>query len=792
LYDATDNEVAARTTRTASLYAGGILGLSLNGSTIPANKVALWDGGIALATHQEFVDNRIVIKDTVPAKSHATHVAGTIAAAGVYSAARGMAYGLPNLLSFNFDNDQSEMSANAANLLLSNHSYGNVSGWEKNEDKDNRWEFRGRWNENEDYKFGYYDSRAKAWDEICYNAPYYLPVKSAGNNRNVNGPAVGEPYYRYNSSGVMASAGNRPEGISSNDGYGIIATYGNAKNILTVGAVNGLRYGSQSPADIVMSSFSSWGPTDDGRIKPDIVADGVGVISTTNVSNTSYGSSSGTSMATPNVTGSLVLLQELYNQQNSTYMRSATLKALAIATADEAGGTPGPDYKFGWGLLNAEAAAKTILSNGGKSVISERTLAQGETQTINVIASGNGPLIATVCWTDPAAEPILAANALNNTTPRLINDLDIRLSDGSTTFSPWILNPAAPSSAATTGDNFRDNVEQIYIADARPGKSYTITVAHKNTLTNGSQAFSIILTGVGGSAYCTSAPSASEDSKITNFTLSNINNTPAAGCTTYSDCTSQTVELERAKSYTLSLTLGTCGADRNKVAKVFADWNGDGDFDDAGENIATSSVISGTGSYSQTITVPETVGVGNYAILRVVMVETSSVNDVSACGSYSKGETQDYKIKFLEAAINVGVLEVVSPNASEDKAGLARKVAIKIKNYGTSDVSNIPVTATIKDGNTVIKTISANLNGTIKAAAEATFLLQDTFDAQQAKTYTITAGTNLSGDMLAGDNQANKTVVFSEPPSINNVRAFYTDNAGTNFLYSTQSDGTLF
>lgn len=63
-----------------------------------------------------------------------------------------------------------------------------------------------------------------------------------------------------------------------------------------------------------MSSFSSWGPTDDGRIKPDIVADGVSVFSTTATHDSSYGYKSGTSMATPNAAGSLLLLQELSQQ----------------------------------------------------------------------------------------------------------------------------------------------------------------------------------------------------------------------------------------------------------------------------------------------------------------------------------------------------------------------------------------------------------------------------------------------------------------------------------------------
>ncbi len=122
------------------------------------------------------------------------------------------------------------------------------------------------------------------------------------------------------------------------------------KNILTVGAVNPIAAGYSSAADVLMSSFSSWGPTDDGRIKPDVVADGVGLTSSIASSNNAYATYSGTSMATPNVTGSLLLLQEYYVQLHpGIFMRSATLKGLTIHTADEAGPNPGPDYQFGWG-----------------------------------------------------------------------------------------------------------------------------------------------------------------------------------------------------------------------------------------------------------------------------------------------------------------------------------------------------------------------------------------------------------------------------------------------------------
>lgn len=502
-YTTNNNIIAAATTRTNKLYDGGGLGIALSGSTIPAGKVAIWDGDGVLTTHVEFGGGRIEIRDKTQSTSeHSTHVAGTMIAAGINPIAKGMAFGLPKLYSFDFDNDTPEMSENAAGLLISNHSYGVVAGWSLNTDiNPERWEFYAAPGATEDYKFGYYDSQASDWDKICYNAPYYLPVKSVGNNRSSNGPPVGGNYYRFNADKVMADAGKRPAGLSSNDKYDNIATYGTAKNILTIGAINPLASGPYTPDRIQAATFSSWGPTDDGRIKPDLVADGVRVTSTSNAGDNSYTTLSGTSMATPNVSGSLILLQELYSRQNnSAYMRSATLKAVAIGTAAEAGSAPGPDYSFGWGLLNMEAAAQAILDNHTKSKITENLLTQGEQQFIDVVAKGGTPLTGTICWTDPEVSPISTLDALNNPAPRLANDLDLRAVQESVTFLPWVLDPAKPAAPATKGDNTRDNVEQVRIDEPVAGKTYRFNVAHKGTLKRGAQAYSILLTGIDGDA----------------------------------------------------------------------------------------------------------------------------------------------------------------------------------------------------------------------------------------------------------------------------------------------------
>jgi len=792
LYKITENNsISAATINTNMLYTGGSLGLNLSGSTMPIDKVAIWDGGAVLTSHTEFENNRVEVKDGVSTTStHATHVAGTMIAAGKNPNAKGMAFGLPKLLSFDFNNDNSEMSNYAASLLLSNHSYGVIAGWYENTNAiPNRWEFRGQAGANEDYKFGYYDSDAKEWDRICYNAPFYLPVKSAGNYRNDNGPPIGTTYYRFNASGSLVNAGPRPAGISNNDGYDILGTYSVAKNIMTVAAVNPLPYGTVTPSDITIASFSAWGPTDDGRIKPDIAADGVGLTSTSNASNQSYTALSGTSMSAPSVTGSLALLQELYYQKNNAFMRASTLKGLTIGTASEAGTAPGPDYIFGWGLMNTESAARAILNNGAKSLIAERALSQGGSETFNVVASGDGPLIATICWTDPEIDIIPVANALNNPTLRLVNDLDMRASDGTDTFSPWILNPANPSAAATKGDNFRDNVEQVYITNAVPGKTYTITINHKGTLQRGSQAYSIVVTGVGGNPYCSSGPLSSNDSKINSFSFSNINYTASAGCTSYQDFTQQTIELEKAKTYALNLSLGTCGANFNKVAKVFIDWNSDGDFNDADELVATSNVISATGLFTANITIPSTVNINNFSLLRIVLNETNDAATVLPCGSYQKGETQDYRIKFLNLTTDVGITTI--KESLTNCANPQQTVSVVIRNFGTQDISNVPVTVTIKDGSTTVTTLNGTFLNHIKPSEEREFTLPGFYATENGKTYTITAKTSLTTDPISTNDESSRIAQISLPSGVNNQTAFYCSDS-KQYQLTGNGDGIIY
>ena len=188
-------------------------------------------------------------------------------------------------------------------------------------------------------------------------------------------------------------------------------------------------------------------------------------------------------------------------------MLASTLRALTLHTADEAGNNPGPDYRFGWGLMNTERAAALISEASNKSMIITETLEANDVYTFTFKADGTQDISATIAWTDPAANTLPGANE-DLATPSLLNDLDLRISkDGGLTYFPWILDVAAPSAGATTGDNVVDNVEKIEINAPEPG-DYILRVSHKGQiLANDTQVFSLILEGISNEDFIVSTTS---------------------------------------------------------------------------------------------------------------------------------------------------------------------------------------------------------------------------------------------------------------------------------------------
>ncbi len=466
IYFTTYNFAASISSRANTLRTGGILGLNINGESMTAY---VWDGGVALSSHQEFMNSgntntrySLIDSGAVGLSDHATHVTGTIMAKGVVQNAMGMAP-LCNVKGADWDNDLSEVAIEAANgMLLSNHSYGNFNTTIP------------------DYWFGAYIDESRNWDLIMYNAPYYLMVCAAGNDGNDN-----------------SSNGAPLEGQTQYDKLNGKAT---VKNNLVIANANDANIDQNGDLiSVAINTSSSQGPTDDYRIKPDLAGNGTQLYSSISTGISDYDSYTGTSMATPNVTGTLLLLQQYYNSIFNTYMKAATIKGLVLHTADDAG-TQGPDPKFGWGLINAKKAAVLIndtqLEN---SVISELDLQNNDTFSISVLSNDIDILKASISWTDPAGE--INTGTVNDNTPVLVNDLDIRISKAGDVFLPYKLNSVLTN---TLGDNIVDPYERIDVDNA--SGLYTITISHKGTLSNGHQNFSLIISGIQYNGTCQLIP----------------------------------------------------------------------------------------------------------------------------------------------------------------------------------------------------------------------------------------------------------------------------------------------
>ncbi|GAA5482908.1 S8 family serine peptidase [Haloferula sargassicola] len=458
LYRTTLNANAAISTGANLLFPAPY---SLSGSGI---KIGIWDGGSVRSTHQELTGRVTRRNNSATNDNHATHVAGTIGASGVQPAAKGMAPQI-TIDSYDWDYDYTEMTAagttsagDTAGIPLSNHSYGYDASTSD---------------------MGRYETEARDVDAVAAALPYYLPCWAAGNEQDV---------------------------LTAKGGYQSITFNALAKNVLTVGAADdAVTSGTRDPAKAAIAYFSSLGPCDDGRIKPDVVANGIDLYSCVATSNTAYdGTYSGTSMATPNALGSAALLVELYAREFSGQrMRASMLKGLLIHTADDRG-TAGPDYTYGWGLIHVKAAADLILDH--KASLSAPKMIEGtlsnavNSATHTFIWDGSSPIRATLSWTDPAGA---AQSASDSRTPNLKNNLDVIITapNGSTVYHPYVMpfvgtwTTASMAQPATTGKNNVDTVEQVYLASPSQAGTYTVTVSLDGNISGNSQAYSLIITG---------------------------------------------------------------------------------------------------------------------------------------------------------------------------------------------------------------------------------------------------------------------------------------------------------
>jgi len=463
MYYKTFNVNAAASTRTNFLHNNGGLGLNIEGQGMIAH---IWDGGIARTTHQEYVgdgeESRFSIGDgSSELNFHAAHVTGTVIASGVDPLAKGMAP-KATAVGYNWSNDESEATLAAANgMLISNHSYGLSV-----RDEDDNPSLPA-------YYFGGYITDSRDWDAIMYNAPYYLMVVAAGNEGNDN------------------SANENP--LEGDFTFDKLTGHSTSKNNLVIANGNDAIINADGTLfSATVNSSSSEGPTDDLRVKPDLMGNGTDLYSTYDTSDSAYNSITGTSMASPNVAGSLLLLQQYYKETYGNFMRSATLKGLALHSADDVA-ISGPDAASGWGLMNTKKAAETVTKKDFQSIISEIEIVEGGTYTKVVKSDGISPLLASISWTDLPG--VANTGVVNDSIPVLVHDLDIKVTNSSgdttATFLPWKLTSV---NSNEKGDNIVDPFERVDIENA--SGEYTITISHKGTLQGGAQKVSLIVTGV--------------------------------------------------------------------------------------------------------------------------------------------------------------------------------------------------------------------------------------------------------------------------------------------------------
>lgn len=325
---------------------------------------------------------------------------------------------------------------------------------------------------------------------------------------------------------LFFSAGNEGSDPTTTD------SPANAKNVIAVGA---LEHGNS----LIVPTFSSRGPTADGRIKPDIVAPGVATVSAAgddshSSDNCTVKSLSGTSMSCPTAAGAAVLLREYFAHgfyptgaatASNAFEPSAPLVKAVLLNGSLPLGTFG-DGNFGWGRVFLD---NNLFFTGDPRGLRVWNLANpdglttGQSSTYTVTVAAGQEFRATLTWFDP--EPTPGAGIL------LVNNLNLTVSDGTNTYLGNVFNASGASVSGGTADA-RNTVEQVRLTAPVAG-TYTITVAAAAVPGNGRtytsrQGYALAVSAAGCATAVGSAPTglAAASNPVMG---SNLTFTPATG-----------------------------------------------------------------------------------------------------------------------------------------------------------------------------------------------------------------------------------------------------------------------
>jgi len=409
-------------------------------------RVGMWDMGYIDTTHGDLV-NRIILADNEPlsASEHATKVAGTLGGDGSWSEAAG--------------DDPLQWRGIATEVEF----YSYIIELDYYTELESEYD--------EAINTHYIDLSQNSWGTPTVLGDYVLESSKYDNIiRGIYGKKIQ----------IIFAAGN--EQLGTLDGFHTIAAPGGtAKNTITVGATR------SDNDDIAKYTYekewgSSFGPTDDGRIKPDLMAPGCQFnvyrnryfdksIWTTIPYNPNhpycpsewYCGGCGTSMSAPVVSGAIALMLEQFGRgvrPELTNPLPSTLKAILIHTAKDINDF-GPDFRSGYGRINVTTAIDIIRDSN--NIIVEDDVSTGQTDTyIRGVSPGTTELKVTLVWDDEPGTP----GALKE----LINDLDLVLTDPcGIVHYPWLLDHNNPANPAATGIDRLNNVEQVYITNPISG-----------------------------------------------------------------------------------------------------------------------------------------------------------------------------------------------------------------------------------------------------------------------------------------------------------------------------------
>jgi len=280
---------------------------------------------------------------------------------------------------------------------------------------------------------------------------------------------------------------------------------GCAKNTLQVGGVR-----PPNRDDGVLSYNTLYGPTRDGRIKPDVVGPATVLAgdsdfnSETNNCNVST-IGPGTSWAAPTIAAAAALVRQYYTDgfypsgvatpANAFTPSAALLKATIIAAARRAplkltingdvDTQPVPSYEQGFGFPVLDDALYFPGDRLRLRVVDSAIgLAAGETSSLRLNVRSGTPLKAVLVWTDPPGVP----RSTSDGTPELVNDLDLVITgpDGSIAYGNETLHPGRPDRL--------NNVEGIAI-DAPSQGAYTINVIANTIGVGPRQSYALVITG---------------------------------------------------------------------------------------------------------------------------------------------------------------------------------------------------------------------------------------------------------------------------------------------------------